>query len=137
MLTDGDDLASRVAAATSGSPIVLGLDSVAGATSDRLASSLDGGATLVVYGAMSGEPVTIAPGTLIFKDLSVRAFWLTPYMMKAPPADAEALYSNLDDMVVRGELRTSIDSEFSIEGIKDAVVRASKPGLNGKVVVRF
>ena len=70
VLADGDDLADRASAATLGSPIVLGLDSVAGPVSDRLASSLGEAATLVVYGAMSGQQISIAPGTIVFKNLN-------------------------------------------------------------------
>ena len=33
--------------------------------------------TLVSYGAMSQQPLTIPPGLLIFRDLRVRGFWLT------------------------------------------------------------
>lgn len=35
------------------------------------------GGTLVVYGAMSQQPLCVPPGLLIFKDIRVRGFWLT------------------------------------------------------------
>lgn len=35
------------------------------------------GGTLVVYGAMSQQPIPIPPGQLIFRDVRVRGFWLT------------------------------------------------------------
>ncbi|EFN56593.1 hypothetical protein CHLNCDRAFT_144327 [Chlorella variabilis] len=41
------------------------------------AKALAPGGTLVVYGAMSHQPVTIPPGLLIFNDIRLRGFWLT------------------------------------------------------------
>lgn len=137
VVDDCPDLANVVTAASGGVPIKLGLDSVGGATSDRLAACLAPEATLVIYGAMSGEPVTVSPGTLVFKNLTLRSFWLTPYLMKAAAADLHTLYRTLDDMVVSGGLTTKIDSEFSVHAIEDAIRRASQPALNGKVMVRF
>ncbi|OQW52895.1 MAG: hypothetical protein A4S14_16495 [Proteobacteria bacterium SG_bin9] len=137
VLEDSSDLASVVNSASGGVPVRLGLDSIGGATADRLAACLAPDATLVVYGAMSGEPVTISPAALVFKNLTLRSFWLTPHLTKAAPADVRTLYQTLDGMVVGGQLKTRIDSEFEVFAIKDAVRRAAQPALNGKVMVRF
>src|SRR5688572_9628106 len=55
VLVDGEDLHKRVAAATDGAKIRLGIDAVAGAATEHLARTLAEGATIVNYGAMSGE----------------------------------------------------------------------------------
>lgn len=55
----------------------LALDCVAGEAATAAVKALAPGGTLVVYGSMSREPVTIPSGHLIFKDIRVRGFWLT------------------------------------------------------------
>lgn len=55
----------------------LGLDCVSGESGAACAKALAPGGTLVVYGAMSHQPVTIPPGLLIFNDIRLRGFWLT------------------------------------------------------------
>jgi len=137
VLLDGDDLAGRVRAATGNAPILLGIDSVGGAATDRIASCLSPGATLVIYGAMSGEPATVAPGAVVFNDLRIRGLWLSKYLMSAPRDAIDVLYRRLDELSVSGRLATKIDSVFSADDIKGAVRRASEAGINGKVVVRF
>lgn len=137
VLVDGDDLAARAQATIGGGSIVLGLDSVAGSATDRIASCLKPGGTLVVYGAMSGAPCTINPGTLVFQDILIRGFWLSKYLMNAPRDAIAALYAGLDDLASSGKLETKIDSVFPASDIKGAVSRASKPGINGKVMVTF
>jgi trans-2-enoyl-CoA reductase len=137
VLRDGDDLAERVAAATQNATILLGTDSIGGHAANRISSCLDSGATLVVYGAMSGEPTTITPGTIVFKDLCVRGFWLSKYLLQAPREGIAALYRELDELSIGGRLVTKIDSTFRADDIKRAMRRASQSGIDGKVIVTF
>jgi trans-2-enoyl-CoA reductase len=137
VLLDGSDLPARVQAATGGAAIVLGIDSVGGPATDRIASCLSAGATLVVYGGMSGAPCSISPGTVVFNDLRIRGLWLSKYLMNAPHDVIELLYGRLDELTTAGRLKTRIDSIFRAEDIKSAVGRASEAGIDGKVIVRF
>ena len=58
-------------------PLMLGLNCVGGRSALALAKCLDPGATLVTYGAMSRQPVSLPTGLLIFKDLTFKGFWLS------------------------------------------------------------
>ena len=55
----------------------LALDCVSGDASLAAVKTLAPGGTLVVYGSMSQQPLTIPSSLLIFKDIRVRGFWLT------------------------------------------------------------
>lgn len=55
----------------------LGLDCVSGEAATACAKMLAPGGTLVTYGAMSQQPLTLPPGLLIFNDIRLRGFWLT------------------------------------------------------------
>jgi mitochondrial enoyl-[acyl-carrier protein] reductase / trans-2-enoyl-CoA reductase len=55
----------------------LALDCVGGSSSAAVARLLAPGGTLVSYGAMSMQPVTVPASLLIFKDVRVRGFWLS------------------------------------------------------------
>lgn len=58
-------------------PPKLALDCISGEVTAAVVRALSPGGTLVVYGAMSKEPLAIPPGHLIFRDIRVRGFWLT------------------------------------------------------------
>ena len=64
VLLDGEDLATRVAEATDGAEIRLGIDAIGGSAAGRLAESLGESATLVNYGSLSGDPCAIRGGAL-------------------------------------------------------------------------
>lgn len=137
VLVDGEDLAARVSVATAKAPLRLATDAVAGSATQRLASCLAPGGSLVVYGAMSGEPAAINPGLLVFNDIRLRGFWLTRHLSIAPRPEIAALYAELAGLVAAGRLVTSIDAVFGIDAIRDAVRRAGAGGRAGKVMVTF
>ena len=62
----------------------LGIDAVAGAATGHLAECLCESATLVSYGRMSGEPCGVQADALVFRDLTLRGFWLARWFQHAP-----------------------------------------------------
>ena len=132
---DGQGLAERVSTATGGAQIKLGIDAVGGAATNRIGDALTEGATLVNYGAMSGEPCMLSPANIVFKDITVRGFWLVIWLRTATPAQQQALYGELTGLMAQGKLSTAIDSTYTVKDIKKAVEVASGGERNGKVVV--
>lgn len=77
-------------------------------TSPRAAAATrrDGG-TLVTYGGMSMQPVTIPTSLLIFKDLTFRGFWLSGRWSRAQgPQGRAAVINKLVDYARKGHLNT-------------------------------
>jgi len=135
VLVDGPDLAARVAHATGGATIRLGLDAVGGSATDRLAQSLAVGGTVVNYGAMSGEPCKVAPGTFVFRNITLRGFWLAFWFRQASVAQQRALYGDLAQRIARGELAARVHRIFPLAQVHDAVALAARGGRDGKVVL--
>jgi NADPH:quinone reductase-like Zn-dependent oxidoreductase len=137
VLLDGDDLAGHVTALTVGAQIRLAVDAVGGASTGRLAGCLSAGGTLVTYGAMSGEPMRIDPGRMVFGDLRLRGFWLTRYLAETPRADIVALYQRLSDLARAGALAPGVSSRFHVSDIRAALAHAEDTMGQGKTLVSF
>ena len=135
VLVDGPDLHKRVAEATGKARIRLGIDAVGGASTEHLARCLAEGATLVNYGAMSGEPCQISPGSFVFRDITLRGFWLALWFRKATPQQQMALYGDLAKRIAGGELHARVHATFPVERIKDAVTAAAAGKRDGKIVI--
>ena len=135
VLVDGDKLAKRVAEATDGAKIALGIDAVGGAATDRLASCLAGGATLVNYGMMSGEPCQVSAASLVFRDVTVRGFWLAQWFRQASPAEQMKVFGEVAKAIASGQLHARIGATYSVEQIKDAVAAAAAGERDGKILV--
>lgn len=63
-------------------PIGLGLNCVGGKSATVIARSLGPGGTLVSYGGMSKQPVSLPLGLLIFNDIRFVGFWLSKWNEK-------------------------------------------------------
>ncbi|GAB1344171.1 zinc-dependent alcohol dehydrogenase family protein [Gemmatimonas sp.] len=135
VLTDGPDLAARIAAATDGAAMRLALDAVGGSATDRLAQSTAVGGTVVSYGAMSGEACKVAPGSFVFRNITLRGFWLAFWFRQATADQQRAMYGDLAQRIARGELMARVHRTFPLAQVQDAVALAAAGGRNGKVLL--
>ena len=135
VLVDDEDIARRVDEATGGAAIRLGIDAVGGAATDRLARCLAEGGTLVNYGMMSGEPCRVAPSALIFRDITLRGFWLVKWFRQASPKAQRALYGELTRLITSGVLSARIHATYPVAKIREAVAAASAGERDGKILV--
>ncbi|GLZ87177.1 trans-2-enoyl-CoA reductase [Metapseudomonas resinovorans] len=135
VLVDGPDLPKRVREATGGAPVKLGIDAVGGASTDHLAASLAEGGVLVNYGRMSGEPCQVNPGSFVFRDVTLKGFWLARWFRQATPQQQMQLFGELIQLIATGKLKARIAATYDISRIKEAVAAAAAGERDGKIVL--
>lgn len=135
VLVDGDDLAERVSAATGQIHPHLAIDAVGGSQVTRLADCLVEGGTVVNYGLLSGKPCEIRADQTIFKDITLRGFWLQRTLTSMKRPEIERLYQTLGEKVRSGELFVDVEATYPIERIQEAVGHAGRSRRNGKILV--
>lgn len=137
VLLDGEQLKEEVAAQTGGAAIRLALNAVGGASALRMAKVLAPDATMVTYGAMSLQPLTIPNGMLIFKNLKFTGFWVNKWYDAATSAQRAETFARLFEMAQRGLLRTQVDAVYSLAEATAAVGHAMQNKRHGKIVFAF
>jgi NADPH:quinone reductase-like Zn-dependent oxidoreductase len=135
VLVDGRDLAKRVRDATGGAAIRLGIDAVGGASTDHLAMALAEGGVLVNDGAMSGEPCQVSPASFVFRDVTLRGFWLSKWFIGATPAQRMAVFGEVAALIASGTLKSRIQATYGIDHIKEAVAAAAAGERDGKILL--
>lgn len=135
VLVDGPDLAKRVREATGGAPVKLGIDAVGGTSTDHLAASLAEGGVLVNYGRMSGEPCQVNPGSFVFRDVTLKGFWLARWFRQATPQQQMQLFGELIQLIASGKLKARIAATYDISQVKEAVAAAASGERDGKIVL--
>ena len=135
VLLDGEDLAHRVSAATDKAQIRLGIDAVGGGATGHLADCLCESATLVNYGRMSGEPCGVQPDAFVFRDLTLRGFWLASWFQRAPEERRRAIVEEIAELIATGKLHAPIQATYDVSDVKDAVAAAASGGRSGKILI--
>lgn len=86
------------------SPIKLALECVGGITGARLAGTLRENGTMIVYGSMTQQPIPLGSPDLIFRDIIVRGYWLTP-RIRADPEAKETMMKEIFKLFLTGVLQ--------------------------------
>ncbi len=137
VLVEGEQLREQVGEQTGGAEIRLALNAVGGKSALQLAKTLAPDATMVTYGAMSLQPLTIPNGMLIFKNLKFTGFWVNKWYDAATAAERAATFAPLFEMAQRGLLRTKVDAVYSLGEATAAVRHAMQSKRHGKIVFAF
>jgi NADPH:quinone reductase-like Zn-dependent oxidoreductase len=133
-VVSGPDLGEQLKRVLGDERISLLLDATAGEVIAELAPWLVHGGTLVSYGGMSGAPLVVRPGDLIFRDLHVRGFWQKGWLDTAPRDEFTAAYARLAALVAEGTLRVPIAAAYPLAKYQDALVHATQADRVGKVL---
>lgn len=133
VLVDGPGIGKAVAEATGKAKIMLGLDGVGGDTAHSVASCLAWGASLIVYGGTSGKPLVASPLNVIFKNISIRGFWLGyPHFQNNHARQAEHLKTSIR-LIEDGKLSVPIAGVYTLSQAKEAIAHAQR---GGKVLLK-
>lgn len=87
------------------SPIKLGLEAVGGPAGNALAEALAPNGTLVVYGSMSQKPLSLGAQHFIYKNLTVKGFWLS-LILKQKPQVKGPLLQEIFPLIARGVFKS-------------------------------
>ena len=135
VLVDHDDVHKQVREATGGAVIRLAIDAVGGIATEHLANCLGEGGVLVNYGRMSGASCQISPSAFVFKDITLRGFWLARWFRQASPEAQKKVFGQLVQWVAAGNLKARVERTFKVEEIKQAVELAAAGERDGKILI--
>ncbi len=126
----------QVEAITEGAPIKAAIDGVGGPQAADLCAICGNGATVVSFGLMSGEPMEIPSGQLIFRGIEVKGFWLAKLLPEAPKPKVAALMGELVGLIASGKLTLQVDAIYDLADVARAAEAAMQGQRIGKVLIR-
>ncbi|XP_068311541.1 enoyl-[acyl-carrier-protein] reductase, mitochondrial [Pyrus communis] len=115
----------------------LGFNCVGGNAASLVLKFLGRGGTMVTYGGMSKKPVTVSTSSFIFKDLSLRGFWLQKWMSTEKAFECRVLIDHLLDLAREGKLKYEMEL-VPFDNFSAALDKAlGKQGSQPKQVINF
>ncbi|MFI9509744.1 zinc-binding dehydrogenase [Nocardia sp. NPDC052566] len=133
--TETADWFDRAAELTSGAPIIRAVDQVSGRGAGDLLSLLAPNGELISFGALSGQPLTINPGDLIFKQAVVKGFWGAKRAENTGKDELRRLIGELVGLAARGALRLDVEATFGLESAAEAAAASESRGRSAKIVL--
>ncbi|RMG95775.1 MAG: alcohol dehydrogenase [Chloroflexi bacterium] len=133
--TEDEDVVAQVMGVTNGKGVKGALDAVGGRTGALAASCLQTGGTMLVYGLLSLEPTPIHTGEMIFKETTVRGFWLTRWFRRHAPTHVITVLQSLMGLMAEGHLQPPVEATYDLAAYKTAVLHAERPGRQGKILL--
>lgn len=136
--TGDEPLSEKVREITQGAGVPFALEAVGGATgSEVVRSALAPGGRMLVYGALSGEPLTFDPRALIVGQKRVEGFWLGDWVRQQRLLVKYRLMKRIGRLLLAGILTSAVGATYPLEQVKEAVGAADQPGRHGKVLLRI
>ncbi|QEW08423.1 zinc-binding dehydrogenase [Nitrincola iocasae] len=130
------DWQDQVRAIVGDTQISVAVDSVGGKASGELMTLLGEGGTLVSFGSMTGEPMNIGSGDVIFKQATVKGFWGSKVSQEMSQEDKQRLVGELFQRIGGGELQLPVDAIYDLAEAAEAVRATLQPGRKGKVLLK-
>ncbi len=133
VLTEAEFTPERVQAITPSVPFVM--DPVGGETGTRAIQCLAAGGRAILYGLLSGEPVSLDPRFLITGSKRVEGFWLADWAKRRSIFQKIRLLREIRRLMRTGVTTSEIGETFPLDRVTDAVRATETPGKSGKVLL--
>ncbi|CAK6959048.1 enoyl- reductase%2C mitochondrial [Scomber japonicus] [Scomber scombrus] len=115
----------------------LALNGVGGKSATELLRHLQVGGSMVTYGGMAKQPVTVPVSALIFKDVNVRGFWVTQWKRDHSHDDRafRAMLDELCSLIRQGKLTAPACTEVGLQQYHKALDTAMQPFTSAKQIL--
>jgi|APGre2960657444_1045066.scaffolds.fasta_scaffold00644_10 NADPH:quinone reductase-like Zn-dependent oxidoreductase len=135
VICTSEDVGARVQEITGGKGAWGAVDAVGGELTAVITGALRPGGTVLVYGAMSGMVFTGSIVDVLFRGVSIKGFWLTPYLESLSADAKKAVFSEIVTMFAEGLLVPFSGQKFQLSDVKKAVAHAQEPARGGKALL--
>lgn len=130
-------LREEVLRVTGGQGIPFAIDAVGGATGSAVIGCLAAGGRMLVYGTLSGEPLTFSSRQLMTPAATLQGFWLARWMQRLGLLARLKLVRRVTGLIRAGVLHSEVCRSFPLEEIAAAVRLSEQSGRGGKVLLQI
>ena len=133
--TETEKMPKSVLALTDGKGVNAVFDAVGGTLGARALASLATGGTMHVFGLLSLENLPLNSGLMIFKNLTIKGFWLTTYLESLSKEQREKAFTEVLGGLASSDLKLDIEATYPLSKIKEALAHYEREGRTGKIIL--
>ena len=91
--------------------------------------------TMVTYGGMAKQPVTVPVSAFIFRDVRLRGFWMTQWKKDHDKQSMASMVDTLCQMVQKGQLSAPACTAVPLEDFREALAASMQPFTSSKQIL--
>jgi NADPH:quinone reductase-like Zn-dependent oxidoreductase len=130
-----ENIFKAVKIATDGAMVNAAFDAVGGPLGDKVLNALTFSGKMFVYGALSLQPIPLNNGLLIFKNLTIKGFWLSTWMTSLTKEQRYSIIPQVLGMLATQDLKADIEATYTIDEVQKAIEHMETPGRGGKILL--
>ncbi|MGA0559352.1 zinc-dependent alcohol dehydrogenase family protein [Larkinella sp. VNQ87] len=134
--TEKEKLTTRVKALTEGRGAACVLEAVGGQTASDALKCLAKNGTMILYGVLSLQNPSFNVGLMIFRELTIKGFWLTDWMRRVDSQTRQNVARNVITLLISGQIQLPVEASYQLAQIQQAIEHSERPGRHGKILVR-
>ena len=134
--TEEEDVVARVKEITDGKGAWGACEAVAGDLTEKVTASVRVGGTVIIYGAMSGIEFKGSVVDVLFRNVTIRGFWLNIWLSAMSVEQKSDLFASILGMLSDGTCVPMEGQTFELKDIRAAVAHAQAPARGGKTLLR-
>jgi NADPH:quinone reductase-like Zn-dependent oxidoreductase len=134
--TTTESVTRRVKEITGGAGVKCILEAVAGKTAAQVLPCLENGGKMLVYGSLSIDDIPLNAGVMIFKEITLKGFWLTTWMKTASPDAKKEVFGNVIQLLASGQIKLPVEAVYGLDDVVQAVTHSLAEGRTGKILVK-
>lgn len=134
--TSEENLLKKVQHITKYEGVKAVLECVGGHTASEAVKCMSRGGLMLIYGSLSLQDPQVNVGLMIFKELTLRGFWLTDWMRRVDANTRQRVSQEVINLLVTGQVQIPIEAVYGLDEIKKAVSHAEASGRWGKVLLK-
>lgn len=133
--TSDEDVVERVKEITGGKLAYGAVESVAGELTGKVISSVRSGGTVLIFGGASGISFSASIVDFIFRDVTLKGWWLNNYLRDLKKEDQEELFAALTDLIGKGFITPFSGEKLDLTEAVVAVSKQTVENRQGKILL--
>ena len=130
VLAEEKDVPKRVHHITGGKGAIAALDAVGGEVGTAVVASLAPKGLFLGYGLQSGQPTQVNNSDLIFKEITVRGFWVAKWIAH----QQASVFQDVFKMMEQKHMHPQVEKEYTLDQYEEAFRAQFKPDRRGKIL---